>query len=162
MASFVLCPHRPPQGERGPRRLRGTDGRTDGRTERRTPKSSLRRDINVGGDAASAFVSIVIKRTRNCLLWKAGARVQRQRRRQRAQSRRLLLFQAWHAWRHCRRRGGRGGATGKDQNVFVWSQYPRGLEKCRRRKGKRRKESRASYCRQKVYIRIDFSIKAIR
>ena len=47
MASFVLCPHRPPQGQRG---RGGCEGGTDGRSDGRKPKSSLRRDINVGGD----------------------------------------------------------------------------------------------------------------
>ena len=102
MASFVLCPHRPPQGQRG-----GCEGRRDGwRDGRLRAPSDATSMWAATDDAASAFVSTVIKRTRNCLLWKTGARLRVQRQRQRR--RRLLLFQAWHAWRHWRRDGGAG------------------------------------------------------
>ena len=90
----------PPPTAAGPaRRLRGTDGSL------RAPSDATSMWAATD-DAASAFVSTVIKRTRNCLLWKTGARVRVQRQRQRR--RRLLLFQAWHAWRHWRRDGGAG------------------------------------------------------
>ena len=142
MASFVLCPHRPPQGQRG-----GCEGRTDGRSDGRTPKSSLRRDINVGGDRRRGLGLCLHRHQTHAKLSFMEDRRAPPRPEAEAEAETFtFLGLACMATLATRRRG---GATGKDQNVFVWSQYPRGLEQCRRRKGKRGGESRATYGRQK-------------
>ena len=143
MASFVLCPHRPPQGQRG-----GCEGRTDGRSDGRKPKSSLRRDINVGGDRRRGLGLCLHRHQTHAKLSFMEDRRARPRPEAEAEAEETFTFPglACMATLATRRRG---GATGKDQNVFVWSQYPHGLEQCRRRKGKRGRESRATYGRQK-------------
>ena len=142
----------PPPTAAGPaRRLRGTDGATDGRLRAPSDATSMWAATD---DAASAFVSTVIKRTRNCLLWKTGARVRVQRQRQRR--RRLLLFQAWHAWRHWRRDGG-AGQRARIKMSLSGPNIRMALSNVGDEREREAERVERHMADKNVYIRIDFS-----